>query len=219
MAETRKTYGEGCIGAHALDLIGDRWALLIVRELMLGPKRFGAIKARVPNAATNMLTRRLGDLESAGVVCRRTLPPPASVVVYELTAQGYALWPLLRELCRWGVAMPGHDPSLPISPTALMLSMRAMMIPGGIRQSAGFDMQGEGFLMALDADRISVVRDPDPSAEIRFSGTGNALAAVVYGPAPLRQSIAQGILRFDGDPAQGQAFIDRFRLARPGTPA
>ena len=121
MAENRKTYGEGCIAAHALDLIGDRWALLVVRELMLGPKRFGALRAGLPGVATNILTRRLEDLERAGIVRRRSLPAPASAPAYELAASGLALAPVLRELCRWGAAMPGHDPGLPISPTALML--------------------------------------------------------------------------------------------------
>ena len=91
MAENRKTYGEGCIAAHALDLIGDRWALLVVRELMLGPKRFGALRAGLPGVATNILTRRLEDLERVGIVRRRSLPAPASAPAYELAASGLAL--------------------------------------------------------------------------------------------------------------------------------
>lgn len=75
----RKGYNEGCLAAHALDLIGDRWALLVLRELMLGPKRFGALQAGLPGIATNVLTQRLADLERTGLLTRRTLPPPASV--------------------------------------------------------------------------------------------------------------------------------------------
>lgn len=214
-AESRKSYGEGCLAAHALDLIGDRWALLVVRELMLGPKRFGGIKARLPGIATNMLTRRIADLETAGVLARRMLPPPASVAVYELTPAGLALWPIIRELCRWAVMLPGHDPTLPISPTALMLSMRAMMIPAPGRLSAAFDIEDERFLVTLDGAAIEVARMDPPEAPIRFAGTGNALAAVVYGPVPLGAQIEVGAVTFTGDQAAGQAFIDRFALPRP----
>lgn len=214
-ADSRKTYGEGCLAAHALDLIGDRWALLVVRELMLGPKRFGGIRARLPGIATNMLTRRIADLETAGVLVRRVLPPPASVAVYELTPAGLALWPIIRELCRWALALPGHDPTLPISPTALMLSMRAMMIPAPGSLSAAFAIEDECFLVALDGARIEVARLDQPQAPIRFTGDANALAAVVYGPVPLSAQIRAGALSFAGDPAAGQAFIDRFALTAP----
>ena len=112
-----RTYGEGCVAAHALDLIGDRWALLIVRELMLGPKRFGAIRAGVPGIATNMLAQRLVDMEAAGLLMQEVLPPPASILAYRLTAAGEGLWPVIAALCQWGARQPGHDPRRFISPT------------------------------------------------------------------------------------------------------
>ena len=102
MTEISRSYEEGCIAAHALDLVGDRWALLIVRELMLGPRRFGALRRGLPGISANILTRRLTGLEDAGLLLRRTLPPPADLAVYELTAAGLALWPVLRALCLWG---------------------------------------------------------------------------------------------------------------------
>lgn len=212
LAETRKSYGEGCLAAHALDLIGDRWALLIVRELMLGPRRFGAIKARLPGIATNMLTRRLADLEAAGVLTHTTLPPPAAVPVYELTPQGLGLWPILRELCRWAVTVPGHDPRLPISPVALMLSMQTMLRPAPSVIAAGFGMEDESFLVTTDGERIETVRAVLPAGEMQFEAPPNLMAAVIYGPQPLAAQIAAGTLRFTGDPERGQAFVDRFRL-------
>ena len=217
MADGPRSYGEGCLAAHALDLVGDRWALLVVRELMFGPKRFGAIRQRLPGIATNMLTRRLTDLETAGVLVRREMPPPASVTVYELTHAGLGLGPVIRELCRWAVTVPGHDHRLPISPMALMLSMQAMMMPGGGDFTAGFDIQGERFVVTVQGDRIDTRRADPPQAELQFSGTGNDLAVAVYGPQPLRQVVQQGLIGFQGDPGAGQAFIDRFRLApQPG---
>lgn len=215
MAGNRKTYAEGCLAAHALDLIGDRWALLVVRELMLGPKRFGAMRAGLPGIATNMLASRLEGLEDAGILTHRTLPPPASVPVYELTDHGLALRPLLLELCRWGVGVPGHDPRLPISPTALMLSMQAMLRPAPAAFTAGFDLGAESFVVAVDHAAIETRRGDPAGAEMSFSGRPNDMAAAIYGPAPLAQVTRQGRIGFTGDPERGQAFVDLFRLARP----
>lgn len=214
MAE-KKTYAEGCLAAHALDLIGDRWALLVVRELMLGPKRFGLIRAGLPGIATNMLARRLEDLEAAGLLTHRSLPPPASVAAYELTDHGHALRPLLLELCRWGVGVPGHDPRLPISPTALMLSMQAMIRPAPGAFTAGFELSAESFVVTVEDAQIETRRGNPAAAEMSFSGHPNDMAAAVYGSVPLAQVVAGGRIGFAGDPARGQAFVNLFRLARP----
>lgn len=212
----RKSYGEGCLAAHALDLIGDRWALLIARELMLGPKRFGLIRAGLPGIATNMLTRRLEEMEAAGLLARRILPAPANAPVYELTAHGLGLRPVLLALCRWGVGVPGHDHRLPISPTSLMLSMESMLRPGREETlRAGFDMGAEIFSTMLTGAAMRSCRSDRPEGQAIFRGTANAMAIAVYGPAPLAQVVAEGLIGFDGDPTLGQAVIDRFRLAPP----
>lgn len=217
MAENRKSYGEGCLAAHALDVIGDRWALLVVRELMLGPKRFGAIRSRLPGIATNMLARRLADLEASGIVVHRDLPPPASVPVYDLTPEGRALAPILREMCRWAASSPGHDHRLPISPVALMLSMQAMLRGDGTRHQAGFTLDDERFLMTVADDRAEVQRTDAPEGPVHFTATPNDMAIVVYGPQPLTATQAAGLVRADGDLAAGQSFLDLFRLKRPPT--
>lgn len=216
-AESRKSYGEGCLAAHALDLIGDRWALLVARELMLGPKRFGALKTGLPGIATNMLARRLEQMEAAGLVVRRSLPAPASAPGYELTPAGQGLWPVMRELCRWGAAMPGHDPALPISPTALMLSMRAMIDPAGAagpRFAAAFLMGDECFVAEVRDGMFTPCRADRPEAALSFAGRPGDIAALVYGPDPLARKIGQGRVAFLGDADRGQAFIDLFRLRR-----
>jgi DNA-binding HxlR family transcriptional regulator len=212
MTEIRRTYDEGCIGAHALNLIGDRWALLVVRELMLGPRRFGAIRAGLPGISANILTRRLEDLMTTGIVTREELPDPVRVQLYRLTEAGLRLWPVLRELCVWGAGMPGHDPRLFISPTSLMLSMRAMCT----RDRAGphlaeFRLDGDIFAVRTAPGAYLVQRGAAAGASLRFSGGANAMAAAVYGPAPLLHSAA-GSIAFEGDPTEGQDFINLFSL-------
>ena len=123
---SRRRYDDACGTAHALDLIGERWALLVMRELMLGPKRFGDIRADLPGISANTLTQRLEGLEASGLVVRRRLPPPASAQVYELTQWGYEAEPIVQSLGRWATRSPGHDPTLPLSGTSLMLSFRTM---------------------------------------------------------------------------------------------
>ncbi|MEO5634749.1 helix-turn-helix domain-containing protein [Gaiella sp.] len=106
-----KAYNEYCPIAHALDLVGDRWALLVVRELNHGPLRYSDLRERLPRCSTNVLATRLKDLESGGVVARRRLPPPAASNVYELTEAGEGLQPVLAALARWGAQTLGPPPA------------------------------------------------------------------------------------------------------------
>src|SRR5918912_1181169 len=117
---TKRSYADACGAAHALDLVGERWALLVMRELMLGPKRFSDIRAGLPGISANVLTQRLEGLEAAGVLVRRKLPSPASAQVYELTPWGYEAEPIFQALGRWAARSPEHDPSLPFSAVSLM---------------------------------------------------------------------------------------------------
>ncbi|HPD93041.1 MAG TPA: helix-turn-helix domain-containing protein [Pararhodobacter sp.] len=217
-AMARKGYNEGCLAAHALDLIGDRWALLVLRELMLGPKRFGALQAGLPGIATNVLTQRLADLERTGLLTRRTLPPPASVQVYDLTPAGRDTRGIIDALCVWGVRQPGHDPRKFISPTALLLSMAVMVAPPAQGETRVAMVMGpDCFLTRLSPAGFV----PRPCADGPPAGTltlvapnANAMAATVYGPAPLAQSINEGRVTLDGDPDHAQRFLDAFALRR-----
>jgi DNA-binding HxlR family transcriptional regulator len=107
MAHMRKRYDQYCPVAHALGLVGERWALLVVLELMRGPKRYTDLAEHLPGIGTNILASRLRDLEAGGIVARRTLPPPAASRVYELTEYGRALRPVIRELALWGARSLG----------------------------------------------------------------------------------------------------------------
>jgi DNA-binding HxlR family transcriptional regulator len=124
MATTR-TYGDGCAIAHGLDLVGERWALLVVRELLLGPKRFTDLKRGLPNASPNVISERLRELERAGVVQRAKLPPPASVRVYELTEWGRALEPVVFALGRWGARSPSLPREAPIGADSVVLALKS----------------------------------------------------------------------------------------------
>ena len=127
---TMRTYGDGCSSAHALDLVGERWALLIVRDLLFGPKRFSDLTAGLPQGSPNVLTQRLRELEAAGIVRRRKLPPPASTMVYELTEWGAELEPILMGLQRWGAASPTFPHDVPVGCDAAMLALKNGFDPG-----------------------------------------------------------------------------------------
>src|ERR1700744_6010614 len=113
MPNAKRTYGDSCGIARALDIVGERWALLVVRELVHGPKRFTDLRAGLPAISPNVLTQRLDELELAAVVRRRQFPPPAAAWVYELTEWGYELGPILIELGRWGARSPTWSRELP----------------------------------------------------------------------------------------------------------
>src|SRR6478672_11000471 len=147
-----RRYHDACGTAHALDLIGERWALLVMRELMLGPKRFSDLKASLPGISANVLTQRLEGLEASGVLTRRKLPPPASVQVYELTPWGYESERAIQELGRWAVRSPNHDPTLPLSAASLMMSFRTMYAAEkakGLRARLAFRLGSESFVAEL----------------------------------------------------------------------
>src|SRR5215213_9306542 len=125
----RCSYDDGCAAAHALDLIGERWALLVVRELLLGPKRFTDLRAGLPNASPNVLSQRLRELEQAGVVERRKLPPPAASSVYELTAWGHELKPILLAAGTWALRSPSFSFDAPVGTDSVILGLATFFAP------------------------------------------------------------------------------------------
>jgi DNA-binding HxlR family transcriptional regulator len=128
-----RTYGDRCGIARALDLVGERWALLVVRELLLGPKRFSDLRAGLPQIGPDVLTQRLRELEQAAIVRRGTLPPPAASRVYELTDRGRELEPAILALGRWGSQAPGPLGDAPLGPDAAMLALKTLFDPAAAR--------------------------------------------------------------------------------------
>src|SRR5579875_1047704 len=179
-APYKRRYDDACGAAHALDLVGERWALLVMRELMLGPKRFSDLRRDLPGISANVLTQRLEGLEEAGVLVRRRLPPPASTQVYELTPWGYEAEPILQVLGRWAARSPSHDPRLPLSAVSLLLSFRTMVDP---TRAAGLDMR-VGLRMGDESYRLHVVnggveadRGVAERPDFTLTGPATAIAA------------------------------------------
>ncbi len=211
-------YDDACGSAHGLELVGERWSLLVVRELIFGPRRFGALRKALPGISANVLTQRLEGLEAAGVLARRQLPPPASVAVYELTAWGYEAEPVLMELGRWAARSPGHDPALPISAVSVMLSFRTMFSAqraGKMAATLAFRLGEDAFVVHIEAGSLQVRRGEAADAGVRAAGWPESLAAVVYGGAPPE---AAG-LAIDGDRALLARFATLFPLPRKAEPA
>jgi len=211
----RRWYEDACAAAHALDLLGERWALLVMRELMFGPRRFGELRANLPGISANVLTQRLEGLEMAGVLLRRRLPPPASAQVYELTEWGYGSEPIFQALGRWAARSPFHDPSLPFSAASLMLSLRTMLDPAraaGLQARIGFRLGEETYLARLAAGRIEIAAGPLEEAEAVFTGTARAIAGAIYGGQDLAALEAAGVLQLEGDRALAARFVTLFPL-------
>lgn len=198
-----------------MELIGERWSLLVVRELMLGGRRFSELRKALNGISAKVLTERLESLERAGAVTRRMLPPPANVQVYELTEWGYLAEPAIQELGRWAATSPRHDPTLPLSPVSLMLSFRTMLDKVRAKEfdaTIGFDIAGESYRAELKDGRLPIRRDDIGDAQVTFRApAAPLLAAVFYGKVPPEELAGQGI-RIDGDRALAERFVDLFHL-------
>jgi DNA-binding HxlR family transcriptional regulator len=208
-------YDDACGTAMAMELVGERWSLLIVRELMFGPRRFGELRGGLPGISANVLTQRLEGLEASGILTRRKLPPPASVQVYELTPLGYSAETVIKELGRWAAQSPLHDPTLPLSAASIMLSFRTMFDARrarGLDAVIGFRFGEEAFRARLAADDFRVTRGEPDDAELVFRGSPIILAAAVYGGQPLDLLEQEGTLRIEGNRSLAERFVTLFPL-------
>src|SRR4051795_5577839 len=139
--QDKRRYEDACGLAHALELLGDRWAMLVMRELAYGPRRFSELKSDLPGISANVLTQRLNELESRGLVRKLKLPPPASVQVYEATEWGLEAIPVIASLGKWAARSPSHDPTLPMGHVSLVMSLQTLLSPGlaeGLDARIGF---------------------------------------------------------------------------------
>jgi len=205
-----RTYGDACAAAHALDLVGDRWALLVVRELLFGPKRFTDLRSGLPQVAANRLTQRLRELEGVGVLRRRWLESPARVWVYELTEWGEELEPVLTLLGRWGRRSPFRDLEAPISADALMLALRGDFDVRAFPGPAATYVIGFGeasFTATVGENRLEVVRGRTSSADVVIDTDTRTFASVVTGKQPWQDAREAGSLRIEGDVHALERFI------------
>jgi DNA-binding HxlR family transcriptional regulator len=210
-----RRYDDACGAAHALDLVGERWALLIIRELMFGPRRFGALKASLPGVSANVLTQKLEALEDTGVATRRKLPPPASVHVYDLTDWGRELQPLFGMLGMWAARSPRHDPTLPLSAISMMMSFQTMFRAeraAGVAVTVGFVFGEDRFVAKVAAGALDVQRGEAADADVVVTGVPPAMAALVYGGQSLKGLEAAGALSIGGDRRALAQFVGLFAL-------
>jgi len=219
---TKRTYDDGCAAAHALDLVGERWALLVVRELLLGPKRFTDLRAGLPQASPNVLAERLRGLEAAGIVRRRRLPPPAASKIYELTAWGEELEPVIIRLGRWGARSPSKPADAPLGADSLILSLRTMFDSGAaddLEASYELIMGEDRFRAEVSRGDFEVERGSTGWPDATVEADSNTLAGLIYGGRPLSEAMHSGEVRIEGDEAAVEHFLTLFPLPEPATPA
>lgn len=219
---TRRSYEDGCAAAHALDLIGERWALLIVRELLLGPKRFTDIRAGLPTISPNVLSQRLTELEAGGIVQQRKLPPPLSVRAYELTAWGKELEDVVLGLARWGVRSPAFRRGAALGADALVLSFRAMFIPkaaGKLSMTVALLLPDGPFYVRIEKGQLITGRGAAPAPDATLATDAATVLRLAYGKADVDAVAGEGKLQYSGNKKALQRFFSCFALPTPAPAA
>lgn len=208
--DRKRTYGESCAAAHSLDLVGERWALLVVRELLLGPKRFSDLRTSLPRASPRILTQRLRELEQVGVLRRRKLGPPVGGWVYELTPWGKQLESVLIALGRWGRQSPHLDPEAPVSVDGVMVALRSRFDPRanpGLTVTYALHFGDDRISVCVGDGRLTMVRGEtvDPDAVIETDA--KTFAALLTKRQQIGQALATGQLKVVGDVAAVDALF------------
>lgn len=227
--KNKRWYDDACATAFALEIVGERWALLIVRELMLGPRRFTELKDDLRGISAKSLSERLERLERAGVLKRHELGRPWNAVFYELSPWGYEAMPIFEAFGRWSLRSPLHDPSLPLSPAAAMLSLRSTLRPtrAPLSIKVAFHFGEERFRVQLEPDGLFIEREAHPflpsALPRRITGRPaleltldtRSFRRIFYGKEPLEAALEKGApdgLTLRGDAALCARFIASFAL-------
>lgn len=208
-SEEKRRYDDACGLAHALELLGERWAMLVLRELAYGPRRFSELKADLQGISANVLTQRLTELEARGLVVKSKLPPPASIQVYEATEWGLEVVPLIASLGRWAARSPWHNPTLRMSHVSVIMSLQTLLSPElseGLRARIGFRFGETGYVVTIHDGRLDVERGPVEDCDLTFTGSPSAVAAVIHGGAPLE------MVGVEGDMELAKRFLTLFPL-------
>ena len=192
-----------------MELLGERWAMLVLRELAYGPRRFSELKADLPGISANVLAQRLTELEARNLVRKTRLPPPASIQVYEATRWGLEAVPLIASLGRWAARSPWHNPTLRMSHVSVVMSLQTLISPqraDGLRARIGFRFGDTSYVATVRDGRLDVERGPLEDCDVEFSGTPSEAAAVIHGGAPLET------IDVKGDMELAKRFITLFPL-------
>ena len=210
-----RAYGQYCGFARALEVVGERWALLVVRDLLVGPKRFTDVLRGLPGIPSNVLTARLKELEHAGIVRRKVLPRPSRAVVYELTAYGAQLEPVVVELGRWGAKNLGDPrPDETITVDSLITALRTTFHPEAARGlRARYELRvGEIVLHArVEKGGVEVGEGPLPQPDLTIEA-GPGIRALMAGELSPAQAVENGTVRLLGDAKLLARFADIFRI-------
>jgi DNA-binding HxlR family transcriptional regulator len=211
---TKRSYGDPCGVARALDLVGERWALLVVRELLLGPKRFTDLRAGLPHLSADVLSQRLRELEQAGVLQRSKLPPPAGSRVYELTEWGKQLEPVIISLGSWGSRAPFPDSDLPLGADALMIALKTVLdrsLAGGHETLVEIVLGEDRFRAEVAGGNLEIVRGAAERPDARVKSDPGTLAAVLWHGRPLDD----GAIEIEGDRVAAERFLALFPAPQP----
>src|SRR5215471_574193 len=193
-----KHYGQACAIARALDVVGERWSLLLVRELTFGPRRYRDLATGLPGIPSNVLAARLKELQAAGVITRRTLPAPTDVTVYELTGAGRALQPVLSELLDWGLRYaPRPSPDDAAQPGWALLGAtgRPTALPAG--QVCELRVGPELFYLGSDAGKLTARRGPAPDGDAVVTMPTGTLYSLLTGQTTVTGAVRHSTV--DGD--------------------
>jgi DNA-binding HxlR family transcriptional regulator len=218
LVDRKRGYDDGCAAAHALELVGDRWALLVVRELLLGPKRFTDLRASLPKISANVLTQRLEELVHAGIARSRKLPAPAFVAVYELTDWGLELEPVIVAVGRWAARSPYLRKGRPFSVNSSVLSLRAMFSPERARDfeaRIGLRLSGLDFGAVIADGTLELLPGTleEPDAELETDP--DTLVALIYGGRSITEAKRSGELVVTGRLEVVRRFVTLFPLPEP----
>jgi len=212
-----RTYGDPCGIARALDLAGERWALLVVRELLLGPKRFTDLRAGLPGASPNVLSQRLRELQQVGIVRRRKLPPPASIWVYELTDWGLELDPVILALGRWGSRSPSIA-AAELSVDALILALKTTFDPDaaeGLRATYELWLGEERFHAEVADERLDLARGSADHPDATIETDRATLRSLIFGDRELAEALRSGSIKIEGDRHAVPRFLGLFPRSEP----
>jgi DNA-binding HxlR family transcriptional regulator len=218
---TMRTYGDGCGIAHALDLVGERWALLVVRELLLGPKRFTDLRDGLPKASPNVLSQRLRELEEAEIVRRRKLPPPAGAWVYELTDWGRELKPIAISLGTWALRSPTFPADAPVGTDSVILALGTFFDADAAGDlTARYELRlGENAFSVRIADRgIEVDRGAADAPDAILETDPATLSALIWERRELAEALRAGDITIDGDQRAATRFLEVFPRPQPAAP-
>jgi DNA-binding HxlR family transcriptional regulator/putative sterol carrier protein len=215
---TKRSYGDACRFAYALDLIGGRWGLLVVRELLLGPKRFTDLRRGLPHASPNILSERLRELEQGGVLHRRKLPPPAASQVYELTEWGKELEPIVTQLGAWGARSPLAPKHEEIGSDSIVLALRSLFDPAaaaGVEASFELQLGEELFHVKVADDELELGRGVATEPAMMIATDPPTLAGLLIGELPLEDALASGAARIEGSKREARRFLKLFPMPAP----